>query len=113
MLGGPITSQIVQRSENHEFAKLQNQLVIADAAAKVLTGTLFICREATYDNRLVGMDDIAENDLNLNVPRYVDTTEPEEPIDVSETLQELDRLAEERRNTDYELREYIAELKYL
>jgi type I restriction enzyme M protein len=58
------------------------------------------------------MDEIAENDWNLNVPRYVDTTEPEEPIDVSETLQELDRLAEERRKTDAKLQEYMRELEY-
>jgi type I restriction enzyme M protein len=46
------------------------------------------------------------------VPRYVDTTEPEEPIDVSEKLRELDRLAEKRRKTDEELQEYMEELEY-
>ena len=112
MLCGPITSLIKQSPENHEFTKLQNQSVIADAAVKVLTETLFTCREKAYDNRLVGMDDIAENDWNVNVPRYVDTTEPEEPIEMSETLQELDRLAEERRKTDTKLQEYISELDY-
>jgi len=113
MLGGPITSQIVQRSENHEFTKLQNQSVIADAAAKVLTESFLTGREKLHRNRVVCMDEIAENEWNLNVTRYVDTSEPEEPIDLSETLQKLDKLAEERRKTDYELREYIAELKYL
>jgi type I restriction enzyme M protein len=46
------------------------------------------------------------------VPRYVDTTEPEEPIDVSEKLQELDRLAKERQKTDEELQQYMEELEY-
>ena len=28
------------------------------------------------------MDEIKENDYNLNIPRYVDTFEEEEPIDL-------------------------------
>ena len=28
------------------------------------------------------MDDIKENDYNLNIPRYVDTFEEEEPVDL-------------------------------
>jgi len=46
------------------------------------------------------------------VPRYVDTTEPKEPIDVSEKLRELDKLAEERQQTDEELQQYMEELEY-
>jgi type I restriction enzyme M protein len=46
------------------------------------------------------------------VPRYVDTTEPEEPIDVSTKLEELDKLAEERQKTDEELQAYMEELEY-
>ena len=32
--------------------------------------------------RVVDMDEIEENECNLNIPRFVDTFEPEEPIDV-------------------------------
>jgi type I restriction enzyme M protein len=42
----------------------------------------------------------------------VDTTEPEESIDVSEKLRELDRLTEKRRKTDEELQAYMEELEY-
>ena len=68
-----------------------------------------------FGDRQIGQNDleeIEENDWNLNVPRYVDTTEPEEPIDVSEKLRELDELAEERRKTDQELQQYMEELEY-
>jgi len=112
MLCGPITSLIKQSPENHEFTKLQNQSVIADAATKILQETFLTGREEPHHSRLVSMDEIAENDWNLNVHRYVDTIEPEEPIDVRETLQELDRLAEERRKMDYELQEYIIVCEY-
>jgi len=112
MLGEPIRSQILQSRKSHQSTKSQNQSKIAKAAAKVLAETFLTGREEAHHSRLVSMDEIAENDWKLNVPRYVDTTEPEEPIDVSETLQELDRLAEERRKTDEKLQEYMRELEY-
>lgn len=34
-------------------------------------------------SRLVPLSEIAENDYNLNIPRYVDTFEDEEPIDIN------------------------------
>jgi len=69
-------------------------------------------REKAHHSRLVDLEEIKENDWNLNVPRYVDTTELEEPIDVSKKLQELDKLTEERRKTDEELQEYMKGLEY-
>ena len=36
--------------------------------------------------RVVGIDEIAENEFNLNIPRYVDTFEPEPRLDVMEAM---------------------------
>ena len=35
------------------------------------------------------MDEIQENDWNLNIPRYVDTAEAEEEIDIAKVKAEL------------------------
>jgi type I restriction enzyme M protein len=53
---------------------------------------------ALYDNpdellkhaRVVSLDEIAENEFNLNIPRYVDTFEPEPRIEVKEALEALE-----------------------
>ena len=37
-------------------------------------------------------DEIAENDYNLNIPRYVDTFEPEEEIDVAAVQREIEQI---------------------
>ncbi len=37
-------------------------------------------------------EEIAENDFNLNIPRYVDTFEPEKPVDLKAVQQEIDSL---------------------
>jgi type I restriction enzyme M protein len=39
--------------------------------------------------RVVGLDEIEENEFNLNIPRYVDTFEPEPRIEVKDALKGL------------------------
>jgi type I restriction enzyme M protein len=62
--------------------------------------------------RVADMEEIERNDFNLNVPRYVDTTEEEEPVDVEEVLTELDQLEKERDEIDSEMMSYLKELGY-
>jgi type I restriction enzyme M protein len=47
--------------------------------------------------RMVDLDEIAENEFNLNIPRYVDTFEPEPRVEVKEALRAL-RKAESDMN---------------
>ncbi len=39
--------------------------------------------------------EIEENDFNLNIPRYVDTFEEEEEIDIDAVQEEIDQLEED------------------
>ena len=43
------------------------------------------------------LDEIKENDYNLNISRYVDTTKPEGPIDIHEVMENLDTLQVEEQ----------------
>ena len=61
---------------------------------------------------VAGMDEIKENDFNLNISRYVDTTEPEEPIDVPEVISRLRSLHMERASVQDRLEELLKELDY-
>ena len=56
------------------------------------------------------MEEIRENDFNLNIPRYVDTFEEEEPIDLDEVVSELKRINEEMKEVDAEIKKYCDEL---
>ena len=57
--------------------------------------------------RVVDLAEVAENEWNLNVPRYVDTFEPEEPIDPAEALRDLNDAEDKRRQADQELRRLL------
>ncbi|MFC3958348.1 type I restriction-modification system subunit M [Halovivax cerinus] len=94
------------------YEELSNQNEITSEGVEYLAETYQTGREEAHHSRLVDLEEIEENDWNLNVPRYVDTTEPEEPIDVTEKLEELDELEAKRRETDEKLQQYMEELEY-
>jgi type I restriction enzyme M protein len=51
-----------------------------------------------------------ENDYNLNIPRYVDTFEEEEPVDLSAVVAEIKQIDEEMKETDKTIRKFCREL---
>ena len=53
---------------------------------------------------------IAENDYNLNIPRYVDTFEEEEAIDLQAITEELRTLATQSKTTDATIADFCTEL---
>jgi type I restriction enzyme M protein len=63
-------------------------------------------------SRAVPIEEIRENDYNLNIALYVDTTEPEELIDVAEELTKLRGLQEERDEIETQLNEHMEALGY-
>ena len=53
--------------------------------------------------RMVDLDEIEENEFNLNVPRYVDTFEPEPRIDVRDALRALREAQEQASDAETQL----------
>ncbi|MBI3292480.1 MAG: SAM-dependent DNA methyltransferase [Elusimicrobia bacterium] len=62
--------------------------------------------------RPVALDEIRRNDYNLNIPRYIDITEEEPPIDVQKTLDELAELKEVRAEAEEKVANFMKELGY-
>jgi len=55
--------------------------------------------------------EIADNDYNLNIPRYVDTFEEEEPVDLEAVAKELKTLDNEMQETDATIAKYCKDLR--
>lgn len=53
---------------------------------------------------------IEKNNYNLNVPRYIDTFEVEDEIDIDSVLDEIEALDIEKEKLDREIKEYLKEL---
>jgi type I restriction enzyme M protein len=74
---------------------------------------------ATYKSReevekyahVAGFEEIKENDFNLNIPRYVDTFEEEEEIDIDAVQLEIDELEKELKKVRVKMAEELKQLK--
>ena len=55
-------------------------------------------------------DELKENDFNLNIPRYVDTFEEEEEIDIKAAQAEIDELEAELATVREEMKRHLEEL---
>lgn len=56
------------------------------------------------------LKEIKENDFNLNIPRYVDTFEEEDPIDIGAVADVLKNLQGEEIKIQKELAAFCAEI---
>ena len=62
-------------------------------------------------SHITSYDEIKNNDFNLNIPRYVDTFEETEPVDLRATIEEITRLEDEIHDVDMELAKMFGELQ--
>lgn len=59
---------------------------------------------------IVDIDDIEENEFNLNIPRYVDTFEPEEQIDLKTAIKDFQKAISAENKVEKELNELLDKL---
>ena len=56
------------------------------------------------------IDEIRENDYNLNIPRYVDTFEEEEMVDMEEVAGNIAKIKAELAEVEAQMEKYLKEL---
>ena len=59
---------------------------------------------------MTSFDEIKENDFNLNIPRYVDTFEEEEEVDLAKVKADIADLELQLQDTQAKMKEYLEEL---
>ena len=98
----------IDASKEYQDGKKQNRLREIDIQKIVATYQNFDTIEK-YSN-VVTLKEIKENDFNLNIPRYVDTFEEEEPIDLAKVKEEIKNLEGELSEVRKEMQQYLEEL---
>jgi type I restriction enzyme M protein len=100
----------IDASREYQNDKNQNRLRQADIDKIIAT---YQARE-TIDKYayLASFEEIKENDFNLNIPRYVDTFEEEQEIDINAVQQEIAKLENELVGVQQEMAGYLKELGY-
>lgn len=95
-----------------EMFEGKNQNSLSQENVDKLAGAYRDYEEVERFAYIADLEEIEKNDWNLNIARYVDTTESEEPIDVAEEFAKLKELMQERDEAEEKMMGYLKELGY-
>lgn len=98
----------IDASKEFEKVKTQNKLR-PDHIQKIIE-TYRTRAEIEKYSHCATLKEIEGNDYNLNIPRYVDTFEEEEEIDIKAVMAEIKELESKRTELDAQIEVYLKEL---
>lgn len=98
----------IDASKSFQPGKNQNTLSDADIDKIAVT---FHARDGIHQySRRIPVDEVAENDFNLNIPRYIDTFEAPAEVDIAALQSEIDTVEKELKAVRDKLRGYLQDL---
>lgn len=95
---------------SREFVPGKNQNNLSDEHIAKIVDTYKNRKEIEKYSHLATIDEIMENEYNLNIPRYVDTYEEEEIVDIPNTRAEIKKVEEEIKQIEEKMNKYLKEL---
>ncbi len=103
-------SDILFIDASRQFEKEGKQNMLLDEHVNRIVETYQERKSVEKYSYVAGLDEIAENNYNLNIPRYVDTFEEEEPVDLDAVVRDLRDLDLKAQETDKVIAGYSQEL---
>lgn len=100
----------IDASGTDHFEKAKNQNYLRDEDIDNIVATYRERREADKYSYRAPLSEVAENGYNLNIPRYVDTFEEEEPIDLAAVTAEIKQIDQDMLEIDKTIRGFCDEL---
>ncbi|WGI17139.1 class I SAM-dependent DNA methyltransferase [Methanonatronarchaeum sp. AMET-Sl] len=104
--------QFIHAAEEDYYKELSNQNRLTKEGIKEILKKYRNWKTEEKVSRVVELQEIKENDYNLNIALYIDTTKPEEPINVSKELKKLKKLQQERQKIEEKMKEHMETLNY-
>ncbi len=93
-----------------EFEKVKTQNKLRQEHIEKIVSTYRERKEIEKYSHCASLQEIRDNDYNLNIPRYVDTFEEEEEIDIKAVMSEIKELESKRAELDAQIDVYLKEL---
>ena len=93
-----------------EFVKGKNQNELSDAHIQKIVDTYITREDVEKFAHVATMEEIEANGYNLNIPRYVDTSEEEAEIDIEQVKADLAELQSQKAEVIETLNKMMAEL---
>ncbi|WP_346017146.1 class I SAM-dependent DNA methyltransferase [Pseudenhygromyxa sp. WMMC2535] len=95
-----------------EFEEGKNQNKLREQDVKKIAAAFAGFADVNKYARVVALEEIEGNEFNLNISRYVDTSEEEERIDLGEAVRRLRELEKERGEAEARMNAFLEELGY-
>ncbi len=96
---------------SREFISGKNQNTLSDEHLAKIIETCAARVEKEKYAHVAEFDEIKENDFNLNIPRYVDTFEEEDEIDIDAVQKEIDELEKELAAVRVQMAEKLQQIQ--
>ncbi|MEI8102925.1 MAG: N-6 DNA methylase, partial [Chlorobium sp.] len=96
---------------SRECVSGKNQNTLSTEHLDKIIGTYKERKEVAKYAHVAEFVEIRENDFNLNIPRYVDTFEEEEEIDIDAVQAEIDKLEQELAEVRVKMAEKLKEIQ--
>lgn len=100
----------IDASGEGHFTKEGTQNVLRNEDVDLIIDTYHKREASPKYSYVASMEEVRENDYNLNIPRYVDTFEEEEPIDIAAVAEELQAIEKDLCAANDELAAFCNEL---
>jgi len=104
------TDDILFIDASNEFEKGKNQNTLTEENIDKIVQTYKDRKDVDKYAHVASIDEIKKNEYNLNIPRYVDTFEPEPEIDLGEITKEISENNKKIKDNKKELLEIMKEL---
>uniref|UniRef100_UPI003AF57102 type I restriction-modification system subunit M n=1 Tax=Thiolapillus sp. TaxID=2017437 RepID=UPI003AF57102 len=96
---------------SREYESGKNQNTLAEGHIEKIVATYEARKDVDKYAHVASFEEIQENDFNLNIPRYVDTFEEEEEIDIDAVQREIDQLEKELAEVRAKMAQKLAEIE--
>ena len=106
------TDEVLFIDASNEYESGKNQNKLSDDNIQKIFDTLKSWETKDKYSYVAKKEEIIENDYNLNIPRYVDTFEEEEPVDIAATQLEITELKKELIGIENQMVDYLKELGF-
>jgi type I restriction enzyme M protein len=96
---------------SREYVSGKNQNTLSEEHLARILKTYSVRAEVEKFAHVADFTEIRDNDFNLNIPRYVDTFEEEEEIDIDAVQLEIDRLEKELKEVRAKMAQKLKEIE--
>ncbi|CAK7057771.1 MAG: hypothetical protein EUB_03343 [Eubacterium sp.] len=101
------TKDVLFIDASREFEKGKNQNILNNENINKIIRTFKERKDVDKYAHVASIEEIKENEYNLNIPRYVDTFEEEEPIDLNVVIKQLEEDNKEIATLEAEIKEQL------